>query len=651
MSEASSEDLVPSLELAGALDKDEERAEKKKKKKSKGLAKMFYVFKGKKKGQSSSVDTEAKPRLSLELEGRLLTVEELKAHLEHGRLEAAGALLKLERDLREEAATGSESEEELVRRQSKVEALYTLLRDQVLGVLRRPLEAAPERLRQALAVVAEQEREDERTAAQPGSSALAPTRPRRWMQLWRLGVAQAAEERLGARPPESAEGLSEAERAFLHMGHTMRKDLEAVVERLKPLFPAEFHVVAAYAESYHQYFAAQLAVLAQFELCERDIYMLLFWVQNLYHNDVINSPKLAGELQGLKLGSLLPPRQIRLLEAKFLSNEVAKVKELMDRALDLESKHWAQDLPPQKLDGYCHSELAIDIMQIISQGQDKAENITADLGVQMRQALLVELAVFLRSYQSAFSVFLERCRQKTNYRATVIANINNCLSFRTSMEQKWQTLKDTHSHVLGPLDKLKSDGFDVLLQNLFSDLKLLFKRFTQTRWAAPEGILDAILQTVANKLPEFSGLQDCFQEELMGVVHLHLVKEYIIRLCKRRLVLKTAEQQQVLAGHILDNAELIQHFCAEKGSKADWLDPALPKLAEMIRLQDPSAIKIEVATYATLFPDFSKDHLSAILYIKGNLSSSEVRGIRSILDVSIGPRESAHSLFSLIKVG
>lgn len=40
------------------------------------------------------------------------------------------------------------------------------------------------------------------------------------------------------------------------------------------------------------------------------------------HSDIINSPKLAGELQGIKLGSLLPPKQIRLLEATFLSNEL-----------------------------------------------------------------------------------------------------------------------------------------------------------------------------------------------------------------------------------------------------------------------------------------------------------------------------------------
>ncbi|XP_057589580.1 tumor necrosis factor alpha-induced protein 2 isoform X2 [Hippopotamus amphibius kiboko] len=612
MSEASSEDLVPPLEAEVAPDRDEEEAVKKKekkekkekKKKSKGLANMLSVFTRKKKGQPSSAETEGDSESQPQPASPLPTVEELKADLERGRLEAAGPLLALERELRAAAAAGGAREEELVRRQSKVEALYVLLRDQVLGLLRRPLEAAPERLRQALAVLAEQEREDGAAAAGPGPPALAATRPRRWRQLWRRGVAQAAEERLGRRPAAAAEGRTEAERAFLHMGRTMKEDLEAVVERLKPLFPAEFHVVAAYAESYHQHFAAQVAAMAQFELCERDTYMLLFWVQNLYPNDVINSPKLAAELQGVRLGSLLPPNQIRLLEATFLSNEAASVRELMARALELESKRWTQDVAPQRLDGHCHSELAIDIIQIVSQGQAKAESITLDLGTQIKHILLVELASFLRSYQRAFDEFLERYKQLRNYRANVIANINNCLSFRMFVEQKWQTPQDLPSHLMSPLKELKSHGFDTLLQNLFGDLKPLFKRFTQTRWAAPTQTLEEIIFTVGQRLPEFSGLQGCFREELMEVVHLHLVKEYIIRLSKRRLVLKTAEQQQQLAEHILANARLIQDFCTQSGSPATWLHNAIPTLAEIVRLQDPSAIKIEVATYATWYPDF-----------------------------------------------
>nr|XP_021535381.1 tumor necrosis factor alpha-induced protein 2 [Neomonachus schauinslandi] len=629
MSEASSEDLVPPLEAKGAPERDKEEAKKKKKKRPKGLADMFSIFtKGrKKKGQPSSAEPEGDPESQTESGRPRPTVEELKADLERGRLEAARPLLALERELQAAAAAGGESAEELVRRQSKVEALYVLLRDQVLGLLRRPLDVAPERLRQALAVLAEQEREDRRAAA------------------------EAAEERLCARPAAGSEGRSEAERLFLHMGRTMKEDLEAVVERLKPLFPAEVDVVAAYAESYHEHFAAQLAAMAQFELCERDTYMLLVWVQNLYPNDIINSPKLGGELQRVQLGSLLPPRQIRLLEATFLSNEVASVRELMARALELESQRWARDVAPQRLDGHCHSELAIDVIQIISQGQAKAESITLDLGMQIKHLLLLELAAFLRSYQRAFDEFLERCRQLGNYRANVIANINNCLSLRTSMEQKWQTPQDLPGHLLSPLSELKSHGFDTLLQRLLGDLKPLFKRFTQTRWAAPAQTLEEILSTVAKTLPEFSELHDCFREELAEVIHLHLVKEYIIRLSKSSLVLKTAEQQQQLAEHILANADVIQRFCTQNGSSATWLQHALPKLAEVIRLQDPSAIKIEVATYATWYPDFSKGHLSAILAIKGNLSSSEVRSIRSILDVSTGMHQSSKPLFSLIKVG
>ncbi|KAB0369248.1 hypothetical protein FD755_019253 [Muntiacus reevesi] len=654
MSEASSEDLGPPLEAEVAPDRDEEEAGKKKKK-SKGLATMFSVFtKGrKKKGQPSSAETEGESECSPRPPGQLPTVEELKVDLERGRLEAAGPLLALELELQEAAAAGRASEEELVRRQSKVEALYALLRDQVLRPLRRPLEAAPERLRQALAVLAEQERQDREAAAAgpPGCPGLAATRPRGWLQLWRDGVAQAAAERLGGRPAADAEGRTEAERVFLHMGRTMKEDLEAVVERLKPLFPADFHVVAAYAESYHAHFAAQLAALTQFELCPRDSYMLLVWVQNLYPNDILNSPKLAPELQGVRLGTLLPPTQIRLLEASFLSNEVASVRELTARALELESNRWTQDVAPQRLDARCHSELAIDIIQIISQGHAKAESITLDLGTQIKPLLLVELATFLRSYQRAFDEFLERCRQLRNYRANVIANINNCLSFRMSVEQRWQTPPDLRSSLLSPLNELKSRGFDTLLQSLFGDLKPLFKRFTQTRWAAPQQTLEEIISAVAERMPEFSELQDCFREELLEVVHLHLVKEYIARLCKRRLVLKTAEQQQQLAGHVQANAQLIQQFCTQNGSPATWLHHALPTLAEIIRLQDPSAIKIEVATYATWYPDFSKGHLSAILAIKGNLSSSDAKSIRSILDINTGPHEPSKALFSLIKVG
>ncbi|CAK6444073.1 unnamed protein product, partial [Pipistrellus nathusii] len=145
----------------------------------------------------------------------------------------------------------------------------------------------------------------------------------------------------------------------------------------------------------------------------------------------------------------------------------------------------------------------------------------------------------------------------------------------------------------------------------------MFKRLTQTRWAAAAQTLEEVVFVVEARLPEFSELRECLQEGsvapwgglmalplLMELAHVHLVKEYIVWHSKRRLVLRTAEQQQQLAGQVLANANLIERFCTQHDSPATWLQPALSTLAKIICLQDPSAIKIEVVTYATLYPDF-----------------------------------------------
>lgn len=72
MSEASSEDLMPSQHTGMAPDGEEEESAKKEKKKSKGLANMFSVFtkgKKKKKSQPRLSDPEVQPKSSPELDG------------------------------------------------------------------------------------------------------------------------------------------------------------------------------------------------------------------------------------------------------------------------------------------------------------------------------------------------------------------------------------------------------------------------------------------------------------------------------------------------------------------------------------------------------------------------------------------------------
>ncbi|XP_027704911.1 tumor necrosis factor alpha-induced protein 2 [Vombatus ursinus] len=649
---ASSEDLSPHMERVSTQDKDE----KKKKKKKKGIIKMFDVLTRGMRKKSHSGPTAEVPETVVKPDAPPPTVEELYSALKQERLEMAPHLLMLERALVQD--TTGMNEEDLICQQSKVEALYTLLWSAVLRVVRRPLENEPELLLQALNVILEQEQEDQRVAAEErGPSVLATTRPRHWLKRWQENVKDSVEERMTRPPsaildgprPEGMEASSEAAQSFLYMGKTMKEDLLAVAQRLQPLYPAEFNVFCTYATCYHNYFSSQLTAMTQFELNDQDTSLLLLWVKNLYPNDIINHPKLSEELQAAGLGSLLPPKKTRKLEVDYISNETANVQELMMRGLALEVERWSEDEEPMNLEGYFHSELPIDIIQIISAAQVKAD--TRALGEQMKPLLMAKFSSFLKSYQQAFADFTEKSKPK-HYRATIMANINNCLTFRTYTDKESKAMeKDLSSYIFHPLREIEQSGFNILLQNLFLALKSLFKRLTQTRWATHEETVAEIIKITSDCLPEFKALRKRYQEDIMEAIHLYLVKEYIIRLSKRRLVLRTADLQLNLADQISADAKNIQCFCAQNGSPAAWLEPALPTLAEIIRLQDTSAIKIEVATFASRFPDFSKGHLGAILTIKGNLSNSEIKSIKSILDVSTLLTDSSRSLFSLIKVG
>ncbi|XP_044520563.1 tumor necrosis factor alpha-induced protein 2 [Gracilinanus agilis] len=649
---ASSEDLSPRKEGGLIPYKEEE-----KKKKKKGIRKMLNVINKGIRRKSHSSPSDEVPEMEAKPDTPPPTVEELYSALEQGQLEVAHHLVRLERELAQDGS--GMNEEELIRQQSKVEALYTLLKIAVLRVLRWPKETEPGLLLQALNIILEQEQEDRRVAAEAREpSALVTTRPRRWLKLWQEGVQDSVEARM-TRPhsmtpdgprPEGKEASSEAAQSFLHMGKTMKEDLLFVAERLQPLYPAEFNVFHTYAMCYHNYFSAHVSSMAQFELSKQDTSLLLLWVQNLYPNEIINNVKLSGRLQEIGLGSLLPPKQIRRLEVNYLSDETASVQELMNEGLKLEVKKWSEDKEPIYLEGYFHSELPIDIIQIISGLQIKAENITIDLGKQIKPLLMTKFSSFLKSYQQAFVDFLEKGKQQKHYRAIIMANINNCLAFRTHIEKVSQTLKkEPSSFIFHPLPEIEQGGFNILLQDLFLVLKPLFKRLTQTRWATHEETVAEIIRITSERLPEFKALRKRYQEDIMEAIHLYLVKEYIIRLSKKRLVLRTADLQLTLAGQISMDATNIQHFCSQNGSPATWLEPALPTLAEIIRLQDTSAIKLEVATFANRFPDFSKGHLGAILTIKGNLSHSEIKSIKNILDVSTLVTDSSKSLFSLIK--
>uniref|UniRef100_A0A8C3T4H2 TNF alpha induced protein 2 n=1 Tax=Chelydra serpentina TaxID=8475 RepID=A0A8C3T4H2_CHESE len=478
----------------------------------------------------------------------LLTAEQIREHLDGNQFfNATQQLIALERALY--SNLGGKSEEELSVEQSKVESLYELLKLKVFRIIKDSIilaPANPELLLDAVCAIVEQEVEDETYKSENPPDKSVSYRPRNWREFWMDTVKQSVADRMkDIQGTSSAENLSTTALCFLHMGRTMKEDMITVVNCIKQHYPVQFNVCSTYAECYHNYFSSQLQLIAEFELEDKDTYLLLSWVQNLYPNDIQKNSILMKELDEAKLGSLLPPKMIKQLEVKYLYNEAASVKNWLVKCLEMEVKRWTEEREPEKLDGHFHSELAIDVIQVT------------------------------KTYKKALEEFNEKNKQHSHFKAMII----------------------------------------------------------------PSQWVPCILTPISPP-----------QQGIMEKIHGHLVREYIVRLMKKKVSLKTPELQQNLSKLISAHASHLQSFCKEKGSKATWLDSALPKLAEIIRLQDSTTIKIEVAILANTYPDIRKKHLAAILYIKGNLPNSEVRSILSFLDVDTSLPTSCEPLFSDIKI-
>ncbi|NXN32381.1 TNAP2 protein, partial [Nycticryphes semicollaris] len=217
----------------------------------------------------------------------------------------------------------------------------------------------------------------------------------------------------------------------LHMGKTMKEDLTVVVKYIKQLYPPEFSVFSTYAELYHNYFASQANKTAECHLEDKDIYLLLSWVHNIYPKDMRKDHALAEELEKVKLGSLLPSSLSKKLEKKYLDSEEATVKNSLSRCLSKEIQRWKEDQEPEKLNGHFQSELlAIIVIQSIYGSQERAKAISAAVGEELSRWLWKELPAFLRSYRDAFEDFKEKSKKHRYYKPILIANVNNCWNFR-----------------------------------------------------------------------------------------------------------------------------------------------------------------------------------------------------------------------------
>ncbi|XP_069738770.1 LOW QUALITY PROTEIN: exocyst complex component 3-like protein 2 [Phaenicophaeus curvirostris] len=474
------------------------------------------------------------------------------------------------------------------------------------------------------AVVRVLEQEEAADAAAGG-----PGRPRGLRRRWQEAVGRAAAERLAQVAPGAGLGARLAALAARLLG-----DLGAVRSHVAPAYPPRYGAFGVYARGYHRALAQQLAALAQKPLPVPDLYLLLDWHSNTYPREVLGHPEVGALLQAQALGPPLPPETQRSLERDCIAAVKAKLEVAAARELQVTEDAWADEASsPDLTEG-----LATRVTALLRAHVDRAPQITPEFGMEMAQSLLGVLVAFLHSFQRKVERFLEapgEAAPTDSTTAQAIALANCCVPFRAFTERLAEfghpESEEPRRQAHGALDKVTRLCNHLLTQKLFEDLKPYFNKLMKRKWLTSSEAFDTIVMLITSFSQKLRPLRPEPYQGLLSEVHRRVLIEYVRALLQVRLVCTSAKMRARVATRLGDEARQLRELFNRLDSASPWLDSVVPRLRELLVLEDTASLQMEVGVLVRDFPDVRRKHVSAVLDVRGLRSQAARQEILAVV--------------------
>nr|XP_019966446.1 PREDICTED: tumor necrosis factor alpha-induced protein 2-like isoform X5 [Paralichthys olivaceus] len=514
-------------------------------------------------------------------------------------------------------------------------------------------------LRSAVASIQQQEAQDQRWTCRPDNR-LPVWRPLNCVSTHNTLLQNMVASRLTKAAEDELSGTdslsSPMKRQVCRMGKRVKDDLLTVARTVMDCYPPHMDILNVYAGFYHQRFSAQLTELAASALGIDDCSYLLFWVNDCYPHvcfhlrTVLKHEDLDGKIKTACLGSLLQHNHLERLEEQYLSHKEDQVKLWLRTALKKEEDSWLSGNTPELIDTYYFSPLAADVIQVINSFVIELHHVIRDQSKTQR--ITAHLESFLHSYETSIKEFVRRNQGNTD--SVIKAHLVCEQQFRKYVTDPTGSLSEQQQRrCLDTLSALRDCGYRYFTCTIHGLLKVFYSHLWTYVWLDGElPVVDSMLTSLSRQLMDLTDLNAACRESLMTVIHQDMVLQYVKRMMKTKM--KKREQQVGGAQRMKEDAQKISDFFKDGGcSASSWLGNVLCSVAEVLRLQDPGSVQLELVCLARTFPDLSDAHVSALLSLKTGLSAAEVHAIRRsveenrLLDVST---DHSPPFFSKVKV-
>ncbi|KAG7508795.1 tumor necrosis factor alpha-induced protein 2-like isoform X3 [Solea senegalensis] len=505
-------------------------------------------------------------------------------------------------------------------------------------------------LRSAVVSIQQQEAQDQRWAGRPDDRR--PTwRPLKCVSSHNALLQSIVESRLREAAEDESSGggeLSSAvKRQVYRMGRRVEDDLLLVVRTVQDCYPSEMDILNICARLYHQWFSAQLMEIVASGLNVDDCSYVLFMVNHHYPDSLLKHTELHGKMNSSCVSSLLLQDHLQQLEDQYLSYKEDKVKIWLNKILKTEEESWLKNKEPEIIDSYFYSPLAVDAIQVI-------DSFLTEFGCVIRdqsktQRITAHLESFLSSYEKSFEAFVRGDHGNHGNVASVVKAQLVCeQQLRDYITESTVCVcEQQRRRCLNSLTALRDYGYRYFTCPLHVHLKVCYSKLWTPVWLDGSLVVDSLLDTLSDQLMALTDLKPACRKSLLSVLHQDVVLRYLKRVMK--ITKKSREQQVGGAQQMNEDAQKINNFFEEMGcSESLWLCDALCCVAEVLRLQDPHSVHLEVIALARKFPDLSDDHVSALLSVKNGLSAGNIRSIRRSVKENRPPTNHSPPFFSRI---
>uniref|UniRef100_A0A8C3YES1 Exocyst complex component 3 like 2 n=1 Tax=Catagonus wagneri TaxID=51154 RepID=A0A8C3YES1_9CETA len=539
------------------------------------------------------------------------------------------------------------------RRARDVALLYEALQRELWAVVRETLagpgpgagvSAGPGAVAQLGQVLVQEEAADGRRG---------PEAARKLRARWAEAVARAARERLEAAAPGAPGGLAGQLEA---LRGRLLEDMGVVRGRLAPSYPAGLGAFGVYLRGYHGALAEWIGAAARRRLPLTDRYALLHWHNQEYPREVLGLVDMVA-LENGELGPLLSPGTLRGLEDECVTDVKAQTRAALLRVLQEDEERWGS-----MEDG--SSSLAQDACELLEEHTEQAPRISQEFGERMAHCCLGGLAEFLQSFQQRVERFHEnpgiRELPPDIYISRTISLVNCGPPLRALVERLARVgapeSEPAREAAASALDRVTRLCHQVLTDLLFQELQPHFNKLMCSKWLNSSEALDGIVSTLGAKALALRRMQDEPYQALVAELHRRALVEYLRPLFRRRLNCGSARTRSRVTGRLREDAAQLQRLFRRLESQASWLDAVVPRVAEVLHLEDTPSIQMEVGMLVRDYPDIRQKHVAALLDMRGlrhTAARHEILAVARDLEVSDGgtlPRPRDRAFFTDIPV-